>query len=187
MFSLEGNIGVGKSTVLRELERQGVRVHLEAVDHWTLLERFYEDPARFGFAFQLQVLVSYVNTPESTQVVERSLDAALKVFVPLAQDAGNMTPNEAEDLFRVAERLPVPHIEKFVFLRAPVDLCYHRIMWRDRDGESNITREYLERLQSKYEDFLNSLPEDRKLVIDVQEEDSPADIAQRIRAQLVEH
>jgi deoxyadenosine/deoxycytidine kinase len=187
MFSLEGNIGVGKSTVLRELERQGVRVHLEAVDHWTLLEQFYSDPARFGFAFQLQVLVSYVNTPEDTQVVERSIDAALRVFVPLAQESGNMTPNDTEDLFRVAQRLPVPPIQKFVFLRAPVDMCLRRILWRDRDGESHITREYLEQLESKYEDFINSLPEDRKIVIDVQEGDSPAAIAQRIRGEFLQH
>jgi len=187
MFSLEGNIGVGKSTVLRELERHGVRVHLEAVDHWTLLERFYADPARFGFAFQLQVLVSYVNTPEDTQLVERSKDAALHVFVPLAQEAGTMSPFDVEALFHVAHRLPFPPIHKFVFLRAPVDVCLRRILWRDRDGESHITREYLERLESKYEKFIDALPEERKIVIDVNEGDSPAAIANRIRAEMLLH
>ena len=175
---------MGKSTVLRELERLGVRVQLEAVDHWTLLEKFYRDPRRFGFAFQVQVLASYANTDEDIQVVERSLDAALQVFVPLSQEAGSITPEDAEELQRIAARLPVPAIDKFVFLMAPVDLCLQRLTWRNRDGEERITREYLQHLEEQYNTFINSLPDSRKVVLHIGALDSPREIADRILQEL---
>ena len=184
MISLEGNVGVGKSTVLRELERRGVRVHFEAVDHWTLLEPFYREPARFGFGFQLQVLASYAATPIQTQVVERSCDAALGVFVPLALRNRHLTHEESDELHRVANMLPLPLIRRFVFLVAPTELCFRRIAWRNRDGEDRITLEYLQQLEESYERFMNAIPDNEKLVLHIQEVDSPADIADLIIREL---
>jgi deoxyadenosine/deoxycytidine kinase len=180
MISLEGNVGVGKSTVLRELERRGLHVHFEAVDHWTLLEPFYRDPARFGFAFQLQVLTSYAATPAHTQIVERSSDAALEVFVPLAEQNGNLQQHEAHELRRMANMLPLPQIQRFVFLVADPELCLRRIAWRHREGEERITLAYLQQLDQAYARFMAGIPDNRKLMIPIQEQDSPASIADRI-------
>lgn len=184
MISLEGNIGVGKSTVLRELERRGIRVHFEAVDHWTLLEPFYRQPARFGFGFQLQVLSSYAAAPMETQIVERSADAALGVFVPLALRNGNLTEEQVQDLHRVVHHLPLPRINRFVFLVAPTEMCFRRIAWRNREGEERITLEYLQQLEDSYSRFMNELPDHEKLVLHIQEVDTPADIADTIIREL---
>lgn len=184
MISLEGNVGVGKSTVLRELERRGLRVCFEAVDHWTLLEPFYRDPARFGFGFQLQVLASYAATPEQTQIVERSSQAALSVFVPLAARNGNLTAEQVDQLHAVRNFLPLPPIQKFVFLVASPDLCLRRVAWRNRDGEDRITLDYLRQLDVEYQRFMNEIPDNQKLIIHIQEVDSPAIIADQIIEQL---
>ena len=180
MISLEGNVGVGKSTVLRELERRGVRVHFEAVDHWTLLEPFYRDPQRFGFAFQAQVLTSYAATPPLTQIVERSAEAALGVFVPLAQENGHLNPNDVLHLRGLADALPLPPIHRCVFLVASPELCLRRIAWRHRDGEERITLQYLQQLDAAYARFIETIPDNRKLVLYIQEHDSPVAIADRI-------
>lgn len=180
MISLEGNVGVGKSTVLRELERRGVRVQLEAVDHWTLLEPFYRDPARFGFAFQLQVLTSYAATSPQTRIVERSSEAAMEVFVPLAQANGHLTPDEVRHLRNVSDMLPLPRIQRFIFLRASPELCMRRIAWRHRDGEERISMEYLLQLDAAYNRFIEAIPDNQKMIIDVRNDDSPANIADMI-------
>lgn len=177
-------MGVGKSTVLRELERRGIRVHFEAVDHWTLLEPFYRDPARFGFGFQLQVMASYAATPAQTQIVERSCDAALDVFVPLARQNGHLTDEEENELRRVSQMLPLPRIRRFVFLVAPAEMCLRRIAWRNRDGEERITLQYLQQLEASYARFMNDIPDNEKLVLHVQDVDSPADIADTIIREL---
>lgn len=180
MISLEGNVGVGKSTVLRELQRRGIRVQPEAVDHWTLLESFYHNPRRFGFGFQLQVLVSYCATPMNTQIVERSSEAALQVFVPLAEANGHIRADEAHELRRMAAMLPVPDIRRFVFLVADPALCLRRIAWRNREGEERITLEYLRQLDDAYARFMGGIPDNQKVIVAVHEDDTPSMLADRI-------
>ena len=61
VISIEGNLGAGKSTLLSMLD---VSVIKEPVDQWentsggSILERYYHDPKRWAFTFQLNALHS---------------------------------------------------------------------------------------------------------------------------------
>ena len=66
IFSIEGNIGSGKSTIIERLkERYPQFIYLpEPVDEWnkikdnsgvTILEKFYNDKKRYSFSFQMMV------------------------------------------------------------------------------------------------------------------------------------
>jgi deoxyadenosine/deoxycytidine kinase len=54
----------------------------------------------------------------------------------------------------VARNLPPPSL--LVFLKAPVDVILQRIQRRARNIESNIQRDYLELLDTFYDDWINS-------------------------------
>jgi len=62
VLSLEGNIGAGKSTLIRLLKARGLQAVEEPVARWqsvndgeggpNLLDKFYRDPTRWAFTFQ---------------------------------------------------------------------------------------------------------------------------------------
>ena len=57
MISVEGNIGVGKSTLVEELVSRGLgKIQPEPIPN-ALLSRFYEEPKVYAFPFQRFMLV----------------------------------------------------------------------------------------------------------------------------------
>jgi deoxyadenosine/deoxycytidine kinase len=94
IISLEGNIGVGKSTLLRAL-RGNFQTVDEPLDKWrgegasgeartNLLELFYRDPQRWAFTFQSAAFLSRAQMasdalqsadPQSTFILERSIQS----------------------------------------------------------------------------------------------------------------
>ncbi len=61
VVSIEGNLGAGKSTLLSFLNVDTIK---QPVDLWenvggvNILEKYYDDPKRWGFTFQLNALHS---------------------------------------------------------------------------------------------------------------------------------
>ena len=64
VISIEGNIGAGKSTLISYLNLLTIK---EPVDEWlniggqNLLQKYYEDPKRWGLTFQLNAIHSRIN------------------------------------------------------------------------------------------------------------------------------
>ena len=69
IFSIEGNIGTGKSTFLRMLNEQlkgGFEFYPENIESWrnvggkqvNLLDKMYQDSSKWGFVFQQYVLLT---------------------------------------------------------------------------------------------------------------------------------
>ena len=75
IISIDGNIGSGKSTLMEELKahyssNKNVVFLKEPVDEWetitdengsTILEKFYENPTKYGFSFQIMAYISRLN------------------------------------------------------------------------------------------------------------------------------
>ena len=75
IFSIEGNIGSGKSTLMENLKKtyknnSQVIFLKEPVDEWenikdsngvTILQKFYADQEKYSFAFQMMAYVSRLN------------------------------------------------------------------------------------------------------------------------------
>ena len=102
IVGLEGNIGAGKSTLVRFLKTQKFNRPVlfleEPVDEWntikdangmTALEHFYEDKGKYSFAFQMMAYISRlasikklveVVTPGTIIFTERSLQTDKNVF-----------------------------------------------------------------------------------------------------------
>lgn len=146
MVSVEGNIGIGKSTLTHRLSELGFG-QLQPEDvNLQLLKKFYEDPKQYGFAFQLYMLAHRLAQAKQTcvpSVIDRGIlgDAA---FASVANVYGNISNDDFAiycNILQTAQIMP-NHIT--VYLTAAPATCLRRLQDRNREGEENIDLSYLE-------------------------------------------
>lgn len=156
---IEGNIGSGKSLAMEHLRTVFPNLALapEPVEEWAgVMDAFYDNPAEWGFAFNVRVLLSFAAPGKflGDIVVERSPVACRQVFGQLLYNDGHMS-SKAWDLFKkYADELGWEP-DAFIFIHTPVETCMERIAERGRASEvAGIAEEYLSRIEFQYENML---------------------------------
>ena len=164
LFSIEGNIGSGKSTFIKYLKDKfqtisGYKVTYlsEPVKEWveikdaeneTILEKFYKDQKRYSFAFQMMAYISRINqlmeTIEEMKqknkdciiVTERSVYTDKNVFAKMLYDDGKIESVEYQIYLKWFNSF-TKNIQIFgiVYLCADTKVCEERITKRNREGE----------------------------------------------------
>ena len=173
IYSIEGNIGAGKTTILKLIGKtfDDVEFVEEPVSQWqnlggmNLLEKFYEDPDRWGFSFEFYVMLSKLkalskaaDSPKSVIILERSLFSN-KIFMDISATLGKLNELEYYMLMTVFDffiQNVYPVLNGIIYLKTPVDVCIKRIAIRNRGEESSIDEKYLSLLHEKFEQFANS-------------------------------
>jgi deoxynucleoside kinase len=166
---VEGNIGCGKSTFLRKMgEDVGCTVRLEPVDDWSsLLAKFDEDKARWGFSVQCRILASYLaNRMESTVheviLTERSVASSRHVFGNYLHCSGFFQEDDwiaYTTLYDTTKAVcTVPKV--YIYVDTPPEICFERATSRGRTEEAGLSLGYLEGLERNYRRFIG-LGEDR--------------------------
>lgn len=172
---LEGNIGAGKSTSLKHWtpHLDGVTILDEPLDVWldtkdsvgtNLLERFYKDPARWGFTFQMAAFISRIqrimeSDKDKVVLMERSVFSDRHCFAKNGRDTGFIDEIEWEIYNKWFDWLTgMVGVDNcsFIYLRVDPDTAYNRIQSRSRGEESSISREYIGQLHDKHEDWLKT-------------------------------
>lgn len=194
---VEGNIGVGKSTFCGSLTRhmgERARFFPEPVDKpafGTLLRRYYTDPARWGFPFQMFVLKERFRqhtlaaelAANGTHVVQDRSIYADGCFGRLVHADGNMSDEEWDiyaDTFGCLKRF-LRYPDLMIYLRARPELCHERVLARARIGEGAVSIGYLRRLHDKHEELVEAMSRfTRVLIFDW--EDFPSDITREVSA-----
>ncbi len=153
---VDGNIGVGKSTLMRQLHAMGCDVREEGVCRWgAFLQKFYGDPARHSLTLQLAILADMAEQRRQWEVegrilfAERSPDAA-RIFVQNSHNNGHIDGDELA-LYEQFHRLVAWRPDVVIRIRVPTDECLRRIRERARPGEEHITRSYLDSLEALYD------------------------------------
>lgn len=170
---LEGNIGVGKSCFLRLVQHYlpALEVAFEASDEWmkgesgkTLLDNFYKDPKSWAYTLEVVAMVARVKLHlqdqddiNSCKIVERSIYSGHYCFAKNGFEQGFMLPAEwhaysAWVNFLLHDRCRPP--EAFVYLRAEPQVCFQRVLKRNRSSETDLTLAYLEQIHRKHDTFL---------------------------------
>jgi deoxyadenosine/deoxycytidine kinase len=177
IISLDGNIGVGKTTLLDHIQKRfpDVIIVKEPVDVWThlkdeqgssLLELFYKDKRRYAFTFQQAAMLSRLlllqkavaeAEPGSLILTERSVLTDRFVFAEMLKASGDLSKLE-KDLYdqwynAFAAQLPIAGI---VYITTSVDTAFERIQTRARDGEATISKEYLKALDWQHQVWLTN-------------------------------
>ena len=168
IFSIEGNIGSGKSTVIHHLQRlYGDQVILveEPVKDWqnlegeNLLDKKNKDLNRWGYSFEAYVLITKMN--ELTKVAFQDKKIILiercmltdKVFFDLNVENGLSNPMEEamfKNLYEFLSNNVYPKLSGIIYLDTPVDECIHRMILRGRKEEKSLTKEYLQQLDDNF-------------------------------------
>lgn len=150
---IDGSIGSGKTTILEMLKKRGHKVVTEPIDEWPL-EEFYKDPLRWTFLLQMSILKSFLNRDSDT-VQERCMQTSYHVFFEMLKETHSFHPKEIEVYDYFYEKMKwTPDIH--IYLKASPEKCYENIKKRTQTGDSYISLEYLQKLDSYYEDFITS-------------------------------
>jgi len=173
---VEGNIGSGKSEfchMLRRIREEydgPAEVLLEPVGKprfRRLLGAYYEDMARWGFAFQMHALnerfrqhtyAAELASRGKHVVQDRSIYAD-GCFGTVVFEDGNMTEDEFAiyaDCFGNMKRF-LRYPDVLVYLRTDPQVCYDRMSRRARAEESAVPLEYLRRIHDKHELFVEEM------------------------------
>lgn len=170
IVSIEGNIGVGKSTLINQIELYLIRSNItdvivlkEPVEEWTdivdstdgesVLTKFYNDPEKFSFSFQVLVLNTLLKLLKKTIelnpkcrviICERSILSSRQVFAKMLFNSSKMNEVEYkiyESLFDNDMKVFTP--SKIVYINVAPEVCLQRILKRNRSAENEICLDYL--------------------------------------------
>lgn len=161
--AIAGNIGVGKSSLTKLLsEKLGWEPFYEAADENPYLSEVYQDMARWCFHsevfFLARKLYYYhllLKSPHSV-IQDRTIYEDAEIFVENFYREGLMSERDYRTYRQLYEAiisiLPPPDL--VIYLQASVPTLEKRIALRGRDYEKKIPREYLEKLNALYEEWI---------------------------------
>lgn len=160
-----GNIGVGKSCLVELLSTQlDCEPFYEPVAENPYLADFYRNMSAWSFHSQvfflshrLQIHLKLSRNPGSV-IQDRSVYEDAEIFARNLNLQGNFSQRDYatyRSLYQtLTEFLPPPDL--VIYLRASVPTLLKRITQRDRSYERKIAPEYLERLNTLYEDWIGN-------------------------------
>eukprot|EP00092_Neocalanus_flemingeri_P030157 GFUD01032735.1.p1 GENE.GFUD01032735.1~~GFUD01032735.1.p1 ORF type:complete len:274 (-),score=79.28 GFUD01032735.1:265-1086(-) len=170
---VEGNVGSGKSTFLKIMEKlPGVKAFPEPVKKWqevgtqNLLKDMYADPKRWTTTFQLyssltrtQIGLASKDSASPVTILERSLYSERFCFVQMLLESGVLTPGEFALLdrwFHTLTRTSMTGmvVDMIVYIRTDPDILMERINARGRQEEEGLPLTILKDLHTRHEDWL---------------------------------
>lgn len=177
IFTIEGNIGSGKSTLIRLLQKKydDIVCILEPVDKWekitdqkgeSILSKFYKDQKKYSFSFQMMAYISRLasikrviekNCNKSLMIVtERSVYTDKEVFAKMLYDDDKIEDvNYKIYLEWFDEFIKDIPLTGIIYLKTNPETSLKRIIKRARNGEI-IPLEYLEKCHKYHEEWLEN-------------------------------
>ena len=176
IISIEGNIGSGKTTLINKLQEnlQDDFVFLEEpLDEWleikderdnTILSKFYSNQSKYSFSFQMMAYISRLNklkeqlNQTKNIFTERSLSTDKYVFAKMLYDNKQMDSCEYQIYNKWFDSFnKETAITKMIYVKTDPVICNERVNKRSRDGENNISQEYLNTCHLYHEEMIKTL------------------------------
>ena len=190
IISVSGIIGVGKSTLSKELGKIfNADVYYEPVETNEYLDSFYKDMKKYSFPMQIYLLSHRFKQHQQMIWSDRNViqDRSIYedvIFAKMLREDGLM-----EELDFKTYRLLFQNMCNFlhrpdiiVYLDVEPEIALQRIINRSRDCETGITLEYLRSLKKGYEDWLNDVSDRIQVIkVDWNEFESTDDIVEKIK------
>jgi len=162
IFSIEGNIGSGKSTLVGILQEKcpNFVYMLEPVDEWAdvkdkkgenILTKFYRNQEKYSFSFQMMAYISRLaklkrlvkKNPNSIIITERSVLTDKNVFAKMLYDDKKIEEvNYIIYLKWFDEFIKEIPITGYIYVDVTPETSYTRVLKRNRQGE-DIPLSYL--------------------------------------------
>lgn len=163
--AIAGNIGVGKSTLVKMLcDQMEWDPFYEPVNENPYLSDFYHNMSAWAFHSQVFFLThrlrAHFNLAQhpNSVIQDRSVYEDSEIFARNLYRQGNITDRDYQtyrELYETAVQfLPPPDL--VIYLRASADTLIKRINSRGRDYERKISVEYLQNLNDLYETWIEN-------------------------------
>jgi deoxyadenosine/deoxycytidine kinase len=181
-IAIAGNIGSGKTTLTGLLAKH---YHWEAryedVNDNPYLNDFYDDMQRWSFNLQIYFLnsrfsqVIEIRKQKNTVIQDRTIYEDAYIFAPNLHAMGLMSTRDFENYFTLFQLMSsfIQPPDILLYLRASVPTLVSQIQKRGRKYENNIRLDYLQRLNERYEAWINSYNLGKKLIIEADDYDFP--------------
>lgn len=179
-IAVAGNIGAGKTTLVRKLaDHYRWDPLFEAVDHNPYLEDFYQDMKAWAFPTQIfflhsrfQQMLDILST-QRTIIQDRTIHEDAHIFTRNLYESGYLSERDYGNylaLFRTMTSTVRPP-DLLIYLRASVPRLIEQIARRGRSYETSLSIRYLEDLNRLYEEWIGSYREGPLLIIDANQLD----------------
>ncbi len=173
MLIIEGVVGVGKSSLMNYLVKEGFTPFPEPVLDNPILGKFYEDRKRYAFPLQVYFLAKRFEHLQAAAMIEDSvMDRSIYgdgIFAAMHKESATMEAEEYgvyEQLYQVMiDEVKKPDL--LVYLQVSVDEAMKRIQKRGRVYEQAVERSYWEKLNEKYENYFSTYDHSPILTINV--------------------
>lgn len=191
LIYVEGNIGSGKSSLLKMIENKikDSKLVYEPVNSWmsitgnhkddNILSNFYNNMTRWAYSMQNIVYLTRVNDliisrnqakDKKYIFSERSIFTDRHIFAEIAHKSNNM--NELEwkwylEWYSFLYKYFKTSIEPngYIYLNCDVGVSMNRIKKRDRDGEDKIDVNYLKELCESHDLWMGQVKRSGKPVL----------------------
>lgn len=177
LISIEGNIGTGKTTLMRYIKEhlkntEKVVFIEEPVDLWVkltsgdgenILEKFYNNKERWSYSFQTHAFITrskeLINQPDDTVVIiERSVLTDRNVFAKMLYHTGCMMDIEWKlynEWFNwLSQHFKCITPDMYIYLQADTETSYQRMLKRSRKEETAVDYDYINAVKQKHDDWL---------------------------------
>ncbi len=169
-IAIEGPIGVGKSTLARQLAESFKAHYLSDTQGGNpYLSAFYKDPRASALHTQLHFLVSRLKVLTNPAVLKPTQPIVADFMLDKDRLFAELTLDHTEwwmysHLYDQQVR-DVPKPDLVIYLQAPLERLIERIERRGISHEQRIDSNYLQQLSSLYERFFHSYVETPLLIV----------------------
>lgn len=174
--AIAGNIGAGKTSLTRLLAKHYKwEPQYEDVMENPYLEDFYERMDRWSFNLQVYFLGSrfrqilQIREKNQDVIQDRTIYEDACIFAPNLHTMGLMTKRDFENyrsLFELMEAVTeAPDL--LIYLRSTIPNLVGQIQKRGREYENSISIDYLNRLNERYEAWIQGYDKGKLLIINV--------------------
>jgi deoxyadenosine/deoxycytidine kinase len=209
IITIEGNIGVGKSTFINILKKNwdDCEVVSEPVDMWlklvnddgkNMLDTFYSDINRWAYSFQNTACITRMmkieetlrTSPNKYIFLDRSLETDYNVFEKMLFDS-NMINKLEHEMYLLWYNFYWNYVRNknsnksiHIYLKCDADIALDRIKKRGRIEENSISIEYLNDLNKYHDNWLLTCS-DNVIIIDCNEDFENNIDKQQVMMQLI--
>lgn len=183
-ITIEGPIGVGKSTLASQLATHFKASYLtdtEASNPY--LKKFYRDPSAAAFHTQMHFLTSRVETLKNPAVLRPNQPIVADFLLDKDRLFAELTLDHTEwwmySTLYEQQVVGVPKPDLVVYLQAPLERLIQRIEKRGIGHEQRIDSNYLQQLSALYERFFYAYSETPLLIVnaaDINLADDPLEV-----------
>lgn len=164
-IAIAGNIGSGKTTLTTMLaKRYNWIPQFEPVDNNPYLDDFYADMTRWSFNLQIYFLnkrfrdVVAISKSHDTVIQDRTIFEDACIFAPNLHSMGMMSDRDFDnytDLFNLMMSL-VKLPDLLIYIRSGIPNLVSHIQKRGREYEKSIRIDYLQGLNTLYENWIST-------------------------------